>query len=403
MRPMLRRVLASRDGKAAVMAAVVFGAGFVLLYSGAYASEDSAVPWAATQYGFPAQVLVVTLAMVCLGVALRYRFPLAVLVVGTVGFVADVLMGASLATILIYTDNIYAACVYGPRSMWRLLLMIATAASIAVGGAVYAVQQQLGGSLVFMVVIAAVLVTPVVTAAVVRQNRDRAEDQRVRADQLARMAELDRRQAVAAERNRMARELHDAIANRLSVIVLQSTALLSREDLDAETRRRLLATIHDDGVQGLDELRTMIGVLRDDEEEEPVTAAPRGLPAVQALVDGLGDEARLTVEGEPRPLPAAVELASFRIVQEAVTNALKHGGGPADVRLAYREEGVELQIENRLPGAAPARLPGGGLGLPGMRERAEALGGRFTAGEAPGDRWRVEAVLPAPSAKEVHR
>ncbi|MBX9391080.1 response regulator [Streptomonospora halotolerans] len=106
--------------------------------------------------------------------------------------------------------------------------MVTTTMSIVMGGVVFAMQRHLAGSIILMAVIAAVLVSPVVTAAVVRQNRDRAEDARVRAEQTARLAELDRRNAVATERTRMARELHDSVATRLSIIVLQSTALLAR-------------------------------------------------------------------------------------------------------------------------------------------------------------------------------
>ncbi|MDA0565648.1 sensor histidine kinase [Streptomonospora sp. S1-112] len=383
------------------IAVAVFSAGFVLLHSGAYASRDASTAWATTEYGYPAPLLVGTLALVCVGVSLRYRAPLLGLAIGTVGFVSDIVIGASLATILIYTDNIYAACTYGPRSTWRLMLMVTTTMSIVMGGVVFAMQRHLAGSIILMAVIAAVLVSPVVTAAVVRQTRDRAEDARLRAEQTARLAELDRRNAVATERTRMARELHDSVATRLSIIVLQSTALLARDDLDAETRRRLLTTIREDSTQGLAELRGMIDVLRDERDEEPV-AVPRRMGDIHDLAESLGEEATLHVEGEPRPLPPAVELAAFRIVQESVTNALKHSGGPAHVRVTYREDEIELTIENAMTGSAVSRLPSGSLGLTGMRERAEVLGGAFSAGPVPGSGdWRVRAVLPAKAATEA--
>ncbi|NYI95210.1 putative membrane protein [Streptomonospora nanhaiensis] len=116
---MVWQVLGKRDAKAVVIAVAVFSAGFVLLHSGAYASRDASTAWATTEYGYPAPLLIGTLALVCVGVALRYRAPLLGLAIGTVGFVSDIVIGASLATILIYTDNIYAACTYGPRSTWQ--------------------------------------------------------------------------------------------------------------------------------------------------------------------------------------------------------------------------------------------------------------------------------------------
>ncbi|MFC3518978.1 sensor histidine kinase [Streptomonospora nanhaiensis] len=145
----------------------------------------------------------------------------------------------------------------------------------------------------------------------------------------------------------------------------------------------------------------MIDVLRDERDEEPV-AVPRRMGDIHDLAESLGEEATLHVEGEPRPLPAAVELAAFRIVQESVTNALKHSGGPAHVRVTYREDEIELTIENPMTGSAVSRLPSGSLGLTGMRERAEVLGGSFGAGPVPGTGdWRVHAVLPAKAATEA--
>ncbi|WP_460999573.1 sensor histidine kinase [Streptomonospora sediminis] len=382
------------------MATAVFSVGLVLLYSGAYASQDSATAWATTQYGYPAPLLIVTLALVCAGIALRYRAPLIGLAIGTVGFVSDVVIGVSLATILIFTDNIYAACAYGPRPVWRLMLIVTTSLSAVMGGVVFAMRQELGGSITLTAVIAAVLVSPVLMAAVVRQSRDRAEDERLRAVQTARLAELDRRNAVVSERARMARELHDSLANRLSVIVLQATALQSRQDLGQRTRDQLITTIHEGGTQGLAELRAMIDVLRDEQDEEP-TSAPRRIADIKDLVDHLGGDVGFEVHGEPRPLPPVVELAAFRIVQEAATNALKHGSGTARVCLAYKEAEIELTIESTMS-AEPPRLPSGELGLVGMRERAGALGGRFSAGPVDGGRrWRVNAVLPDSTREAV--
>ncbi|PSK92345.1 signal transduction histidine kinase [Murinocardiopsis flavida] len=394
---MRMRVLHGRIGggqKDAGVAALLFVGGVVLLHSGAYSARDSGTAWSVTEYGYPAPALIGTLAAVCAAVALRRRAPVAGLVIGTIGFVADVVMGAALGTILIYTDNLYAACIYGPRKLSRILPALSATLTIALGVAVFATGQQLSASIVLMVVIAMVLVTPVATATVVKQHRDRAETERLHADQVVRLAELDRREAVNAERTRMARELHDVIANHLGIVVLQSTAVLARPDLDAETVRRLLTTIRENGVQGLTEMGAFIDLLRDDTAGEGLPSTSTRISELGRLIEQAGEQAHLETIGEPRPLPATVELAAYRITQESVTNALKHGGdGPIGVQLRYREGEIDLTIDNELNGSATPELPGCGAGLTGMRERAALLGGRLTAGSS-GHGWRIHVVLP---------
>ncbi|RFU38262.1 sensor histidine kinase, partial [Actinomadura logoneensis] len=234
--------------------------------------------------------------------------------------------------------------------------------------------------------------TPVLTAMIVREHRDRAEAERERARQVARLAEMDRLAAVTAERARMARELHDVVANHLSAVALHSTALLRVPDLDPDGLRRAMEVIRENSVQGLAEMRRMIGLLRDDAADPP--AAPR-LAELDRLVTHASRSdlsARLEVVGEPYTPPAAVELAAYRIVQEALTNALKHGGaGLADVRLTYGTSRVDVRVTSPLGGAS--ELPGAGAGLVGMRERAVLLGGAFEAG-ASGAVWVVRAELP---------
>ncbi|NEA29214.1 sensor histidine kinase, partial [Actinomadura bangladeshensis] len=223
--------------------------------------------------------------------------------------------------------------------------------------------------------------------------RRRAEAERERAEQVARLAELDRRAAVTAERARMARELHDVIANHLSAVALHSSAVLRVADLDRAEIERSLRVIRENSVQGLAEMRRMIGLLRDGGDADPA-ARPR-LAELDRLVRHTARSdlsARLEVAGEPAELPAAVELAAYRIVQESLTNALKHAGpGRAEVRVEY---GRRLVIDVSSPlGRDGSRLPGSGSGLVGMRERAVMLAGEFDAGPD-GGRWRVHAELP---------
>jgi signal transduction histidine kinase len=253
---------------------------------------------------------------------------------------------------------------------------------------------------------ALVFLAPVWTADLLRRHRDEADAERLRAQQTALLSEMDRRGAVVAERARMARELHDVIANHLSAIAIHATGAQSL----ARRQRRpqddplveVLAVIRENSVQGLTEMRRMIGLLRSSGggEAEESYAAPE-LGAVDALLENAraaGQDAGLAFEaheqGERGDLAVPVGLAAYRIVQESLTNALKHAApGTVRLRLTYRAEELEIEVESPYRAGEGRVLPGARAGLVGMRERAALLGGQFEAG-AHGDRWRVRAVLP---------
>nr|WP_255426972.1 histidine kinase [Pseudonocardia sp. C8] len=199
----------------------------------------------------------------------------------------------------------------------------------------------------------------------------------------------------------MARDLHDVVAGRLSAIALQSEAAL-QPGADPELVRRVLGTVRESGVAALGEMRTMIGLLRDGGPADPPSA-----PARLSDLDGLVDDARhagLTVRLDDEraagtELPAAVELTAYRIVQESLTNAIKHAPGSAvRVRLATGRAGGPLRIEigNGAATRPLARAPGtrAGTGLAGLAERAAAVGGTIDAGPD-GDGWAVRAELPS--------
>jgi signal transduction histidine kinase len=269
-----------------------------------------------------------------------------------------------------------------------------TSVIAVVGGAVAGfIARDLGLFAVALVQAGLVGVTPVITALIIRQLEEQAASERIRAEQVARLAELDRKTAVQAERARMARELHDMIANHFSAIAIQSTAVLSRRDLDPAVVRQVLESVRENSVQGMAEMRSMIGLLRQDGEEAETVRlrmAEAGRLAERARESGL--DVRLRVDGEVRELPAAVDLAGYRIVQESLTNALKHGGRTAEAVIDYRPGEVVLTVDNPVDGTGP-RLPGAGAGLIGMRERAALVGGRVEAGPHGGG-WRVRAALP---------
>jgi signal transduction histidine kinase len=197
----------------------------------------------------------------------------------------------------------------------------------------------------------------------------------------------------------MARELHDLVAGRLSAIALHATAALTLDEPAAT--RRAVTVIRENSTQGLAEMRRLIGVLR--------TAGGEGAPEAVPTLDGLdallrraardAAAAGLTVVGRDRrppggSLPAAVDLAAYRIVQEALVNALKHAA-PGEVTVTVEQAGDDLTVTVVSPyrGSRRPRVPGTGSGLTGMRERAALLGGAFEAGPR-GGTWRVRARLP---------
>ncbi|WP_345436437.1 sensor histidine kinase [Actinoallomurus vinaceus] len=332
---------------------------------------------------------------VCAAMLFRRTAPMAALAIATPAVVADAVLGTSFPTVAIFTDALYAGTLYGPAAAPRRLLTGTGAVTLALTGVISLLDASSPGTIVTnLASLALVLVVPVLTAMVVREHRDRAEAERVRAEQVARLAELDRREAVADERARMARELHDVIANHLSAAALHSSALLSVPDMDPAAARRALEVIRENSVQGLAEMRRMIGLLRGSGDAAPA-ARPR-LGDVAVLVertrrDGL--TTRITTDGELADLPAAVELAAYRIVQESLTNVVKHAGdGEAAVAITHGRDAVTITVDSPLGGTTTG-VPGTGTGLIGMRERASLLGGSFAAGRD-GGRWRVHARLP---------
>jgi len=215
----------------------------------------------------------------------------------------------------------------------------------------------------------------------------------------AQLAERERdvaaREAVVEERARIARELHDAIAHNVSMMVVQAGA--ERRSLNGHggTTREVLETIEQVGRGALTEMRRLVGMLRS-ETGDPLAPQP-GLGDLASLVrqvEEAGLPVELVVEGEPRELSVGIELSAYRIVQEALTNALKHAGDArASVRVRYGSDSLELEIVDDGTGAAES-VPSGGHGLVGMQERVALYGGRFDAGRRAGGGYHVHVLLP---------
>src|SRR6266511_1147925 len=225
---------------------------------------------------------------------------------------------------------------------------------------------------------------------------------RERAAERARSREEESRRRASEERLRIARELHDVLAHNISLINVQAGVALHLMDEQPEQARTALAAIKQVSKDALGELRSVLEVLRRSGEAEPRTPQP-GLEELDDLVSRAGAaglEVTVEVDGMPRPLPAEVDLAAFRIVQEAVTNVARHAGqSTATVRVAYGEHDVTLQIDDNGRGGTPSSISGSGSGIAGMRERTAALGGRLEVGPRSGGGFRVRAELPMDGAR----
>jgi signal transduction histidine kinase len=236
-----------------------------------------------------------------------------------------------------------------------------------------------------------VVVTPFVLLLVRRVVRDREQ----RAEFAERERDLAAREAVVEERARIARELHDLIAHHVSMIVLQAGA--ERRVLGGAnaSTREVLQTIEQIGRSALTEMRRLLGMLRGD-TNDPLTPQP-GLDDVPTLVKQVreaGLPVELRIDGERRELPVGIELSAYRIVQEALTNALKHAGeARATVHIHYGADSLELEIVDDGAGST-ARSSRGGHGLVGMRERVALYGGRLDASRRTGGGFAVHALLP---------
>jgi signal transduction histidine kinase len=293
---------------------------------------------------------------------------------------------------------IYALAAYGPG--W------ASRAGLALGllGALLAPLRYFSANASDALVASALAIGVAVVASWALGDLRRARLQRLDAlEERARLLEVERDQemrlAATAERTRIARELHDVVAHSLSVVIAQADGGRYAGKADPTAATDALEAIAATGRQALTDMRSLLGVLRDGSGEEyapqPDAAA---IPALVEDVRNSGLDVDLIVEGEPRPLPAGPQLAAYRIVQESLTNVLKHAG-PASrawVRLQWRPDALELSVLDDGRGASAAMVDsdGEGQGVRGMVERATLHGGRLEAGPRSGGGFGVHAALP---------
>jgi signal transduction histidine kinase len=330
-------------------------------------------------------------AAVALPLLVRRRNPYPLLVAGTAAWVV---MSAPWGLMV----ALYTVSARPRRPRWYLPGVAVLALVVLARLLLPATRSpEMSGSLAVIVAVLVVGV-PVLLGLWVGARRALIESLRERAERLQAQQHLEAERAKAQERARIAREMHDVVAHRVSLMVLHAGALeVARLDPEAARQAGLIRRT---GREALEELRHILGVLRQQGDGAPLDPQPT-LADLDGLVQrsrGAGMKIALVVEGERRALPATVERTAYRLVQEALTNAHKHAAGAAaEVRLRYGPERLELTVRNARPpdgrAAGPA-LPGGGHGLLGLRERVELLGGTFDAARRLDGGFELRAAVP---------
>ena len=312
---------------------------------------------------------------------LQRRAPVRVLLGVTLLAGADLVLGGSVGMLLVFFDALYSAVLRTTAARRRMLLLAVVLATVlGTAAAAIASRGDVRIAVVICLQLVALLSTPYAWAAAVREGRDRLAAQE-------RLADARREEALREERAAMARDLHDTLAGELAAIAIHAEAGLT----GGGRERAALLAVRASGVAGLEQTRAMIRVLRSDGE---ALTAPGRLEQLPELIDrfraaGLS----IDLEGAPPALPVAADQAAARILQESLTNALKHAsGGDVRIRFAVDDDDVcSLRIDSR--GGSATGVGGDGLGIAMMRERAVALGGALAAGPHAGG-WRVAATLP---------
>ncbi|WP_431942132.1 sensor histidine kinase [Micromonospora marina] len=322
-------------------------------------------------------------AAAALAVAVRRRRPALTLAVVTVATAAYLMLGYPYGPILLsFLVAVYTVAAHRPL---RDAVVGGAGALAALLGHVFVGARPPG--LVGLMPVAAWVVVPFAVGVTARLSREAAA--RSRTDEARRLAD--------AERLRVAREVHDVVGHGLAAIHLQAEIalhLLARRPEQAETA---LTAISRTSKEALDELRVTLTVVRREEAADERAPAPGlgRLPHLRERLAGAGVPVTVEVTGAPVALPVAVDLAAYRVVQEALTNVLRHAGpATAAVRVGYAPDELTVEVTDTGRGRDGAPEPSGGSGLAGMRERVTALGGTFSAGPGTPAGFRVHAALP---------
>jgi signal transduction histidine kinase len=374
-----------------LQAVVLFVVGGVILLSGLpvlfVLDDEVALP--------PSHPLrFVTLAVMCAAVLLRAKAPATALGVGLVIAGAELVYGVSLATLFVLCDLLFAATLFGSRRTARMIMWTVGAVILGLAVTSLVLADDWRDALLAVLQLCAISLVPVWWGVNVRRQREVAAERRARVDHEARIAELDLKAAAAEERARLARDLHDVIAGHLSAIAIQSAAGLSMAETDPVMMIKVLKAVRENSVASLSEMHAMIGLLHSEEArlERTTPARLRDIDRLLASARAAGLDVHLRAEGADG-LPAAVDLSAYRIVQEALTNVVKHApGSRAEITVGRSDSMLVVEVINE--GVRKNGSMRSGRGLLNMRERAQAVGGVLEAGPSAGRRWRVRAELP---------
>jgi signal transduction histidine kinase len=336
----------------------------------------------------PAAVGLTLMVVAGVSLAWRRRAPLTVaVVVGACASIATV-AGYWPEFVFLLWIALYSAAAYGDRSrLWTTLAPVAVVASVATS-----VGEHAERGVNWVEIVSELVLTAGVPILLGRMTANRHR-------RIARDREIAARDAVSDERARIARELHDVVAHHMSVMVVQAGAARTVAATDPAAADAALRQIEDSGRTGLGEMRRLLEILKADPDGDGLTPQP-GLERLGSLLEEMraaGLPVELAVEGAERPLPPGVDLSAFRIVQEALTNALKHAGrASASVRLRYAPDALEVEVADDGVGPPSDGVNGHGHGLIGMRERAALFGGSFESRARAGGGFSIRARLPTP-------
>lgn len=397
------RALRATPRRRAVTGALgVLAVGLVVLTLGFGTVITGDSPWFRAPLWWHAVLLVAGCALM----VVKFDAPVAALTGGGVLFVADLLIGGSIGVTLVLIDLIFTLALVGSATALRRLIGGTAIAIGALATLGWVLLDGPRGAVFLGLQSFAVLGTPLWWGHSVRQQRELTDLAEARAADQLRLARMQHEETVRDEREQMARDLHDAVSGHLSAIALRTEAALVRQPAPGDTET--LASVRAFSLEALTEMRTMIELLRGTEPQRaPARLSDRG--ACQRLVAEHGGT--LTCTDLPT-LSTEVDQAGYRILQECLTNATKHGTGPAAVTVTAAEGAVQLEVSNaveqvlpRCDSGAHRDLPahqGSGLGLTIMTERARAVGGDLHAGRHQ-DRWRVLARLPVDADQQPGR
>lgn len=333
--------------------------------------------------------------VMCGAVAFRRRWPLAVGLLIVLSMNLMFLVGAHVYSpplSIAWMCGLYGIAVWtDTRGFVIGMVVIAASNLVATLGPVV----DLGAAVFFFVVPGAAVL---IARRAIRERQLLADGLAARAELLEREQELRANEAVAEERARIARELHDLVAHNVSVMVVQAGVERHALPEGDTSTRETLSSIEQAGRQALVEARRLLGVLRRNGDEAEGLEPQPSVEQVDFLVEQVeraGLPVELRIEGERASLPAGVDLCAYRIVQEALTNALKHAGpATAEVRLRYAGDGLDIEVRDDGRGTGESNGNGGGHGLIGMRERVALYGGRLHTGPRAEGGFEVRAHLP---------